>query len=135
VSRPFERRGSIGNVVAEELRGSFLGDQSRIGQQPISKGLEPSLTSDLRLGPSLRLVGQVDVFDTRFGVSGHQCGPQLVGEPALLFDRGQHRGPTCVQLPQIPQALLERPQLAVIETSGCLFAISGDERNSGALVE
>ena len=41
------------------------GDQRRIGQQPIGKGLETSLTSDLRLGPPLRLVGQVDVFDTR----------------------------------------------------------------------
>ena len=63
VARPVERRGGVGHVVAEESRGRVLGHQRRIGQQLVGERLEAGFAGDLRLGPPLGLVRQVDVLD------------------------------------------------------------------------
>ena len=47
----------------------------------------------------------------------------------MLADAAEDHGATLVELAQISQPLLERPELRVIERSGYLLAIAGDEGN------
>ena len=135
VPRPVQRCRGVGNAVAQELRGHLLRHERRVGEQSVGQWLQTCLAGDLRLGPPLGFVRQIDVLDPGLGVRRHQRGPQLVGELALLLDGGQDRRATVVELAQIPEALLEGPQLAVIEAAGDLLAVPGDERNGRALVE
>ena len=117
------------------VRRDRLRDEGRIGQQSVGQRFETGFAGDLRLGPPLRLVRQVDVLDPRLGVGGQQRGPQLVGELALLLDGGQHRGPALVEFAQVAEALLEGAELPVVEAAGDLLAVARDERHGRALVE
>ena len=74
VPRTLERGGGVGDLLAEELGGRVLGYQRRIGQQPVGQRLQPGFAGDLRLGPPLGLVRQVDVLDAGLGVGRHQRG-------------------------------------------------------------
>ena len=60
---------------------------------------------------------------------------ERVVELALGLDRLQDRGPPLVQLPQVTQPFLERPQLGVIQRPGHFLAVAGDERHRGPAVE
>jgi upstream activation factor subunit UAF30 len=57
------------------------------------------------------------------------------GLSSLLIDAVEDRGPTLVQLSQIPQPLLERTQLGVIERPGRLLAVAGNKGHRRSAVE
>ena len=101
VARPVERGGHIGDLVGHERGRGLLGSDAGVGEQPVGQRFEPGLAGDLRLGAALGLVRQVDVLDARFGVGGHQRGLELVGQRALLGDRGQHGVAALIELAQI----------------------------------
>ncbi len=107
----------------------------RVGQQPLGQRFEPRLARDLRLRPALGLERQVDVFQPGLGVGGPD--PRFKGSIQLaLFAYGlQDRGPPLLQLPQIPQPLLQRAQLRVVEHLGRFLAVASDERHGRAAVE
>ena len=104
-------------------------------QQQFGQRFEAGFPGDLGLGPALRLVWQVDVFQTRLAVGGENRGLQRRIELALLADRVEDRGAARFELTQVRQALFKRAQLRVVETAGDLLALPGDERNRRALVE
>ena len=54
---------------------------------------------------------------------------------ALLADRGQDRGSALLKLPEVAQALVQGPQLRVVQGAGGLLAVPGDERHGRAAVE
>jgi hypothetical protein len=53
----------------------------------------------------------------------------------LLADAVEDSGPTFVELAQIPQPLLERAQLGVIERPSHLFPVSGNKGHGRSVVE
>jgi hypothetical protein len=61
--------------------------------------------------------------------------PQLVGELALLLDRGEDGGPPLFELAQVAQALVQRAQLRVVERAGDLLAVPGDKRDGRPAIE
>ena len=58
-----------------------------------------------------------------------------VVELALRADRVEHRGSALLELTQVAQPLLQGAQLGVVEASGGLLAVAGDEGHRGAAVE
>src|SRR5690606_24825746 len=91
--------------------------------------------SDLRLRASLRLVRQVDVFEARLGVGGHDLSLEGVVELALAANGLEDRGSPLLELAQVAQSLLELAQLRVVEHFGDFLAVSSNERHRRAAVE
>jgi len=56
-------------------------------------------------------------------------------EFSLLTDAVEDRGPTLVELAQIPQPLLDRAQLGVIEHPGRLLPVSGNKGHGRSAIE
>ena len=107
----------------------------RIGEQPLGQRLEPGFPGDLRLGPALGLVGQVEILQPRLGVDRHDPRRQGVVELALLADRVEDRRPALFQLTQVEQPLLQVAQLRIVKAAGGLLAVPGNERHGGPAVE
>ena len=105
------------------------------GQQQLGQRLQAGFAGDLRLGPALRLVGQVDVLQAGLGVGGHDLPLERVVELALRPDRLQDRGPPLVQLAQVAEPFLQRAELRVVQRPGHFLAVAGDERHRGPAVE
>ncbi len=135
--RALQRGLRIGDtLVGVDERGSGgEGFHGRVAQQTLGQRLQPCLARDLRLGPPLGLVGQIDVLEPGLGLSAPDLRSQLLGELALLAHRLQDRGPPLLQLPQIAQPLLERAQLRVVEHLGRFLAVAGDEGHRRTAVE
>src|SRR5512143_942639 len=106
-----------------------------MGKKQVGKRLEASFTGDLRLGPPLRLVWQTDVLEPRLAVGGLDRLPERIVELALLADAPEDRRAAILQLAQVPQPLLQRPQLRVVEGTGGFLAVTRDERHGGASIE
>ncbi len=106
-----------------------------VGQQQLGERFKAGLAGDLRLGAPLRLVREVDVLQPGLGVGRHDLRAELVGELALRLDRLQDRGAPLVQLAQVAQPLLHGAELRVVERSGRLLAVAGDERDGRPAVE
>ena len=134
---PVQGSGYVGDAaVRVDVWGSgLLRVVVRLGEQQVGQRLQAGFAGDLRLRAPLRLVGQVDVFQPRLGVGRHDPLLERVVELALGLDRLQDRGPPLVELPQVTQPLLERPQLGVIQRPGHFLAVAGDERHRGPAIE
>src|SRR6185437_9690708 len=71
------------------------------------------------------------------GLGVHRHDPRLerVVELALLADGVEDRRAPLLQLAQVVQPLLQRPQLGVVQPAGRFLAVPGDERHRGAAIE
>jgi hypothetical protein len=130
-----ERRGDVGDVLVQVTARRLPRVSGRVGKQELGEGLKAVLAGDLRLGPALRLVRQVEVFQAGLGLGGVDAAAQLVGELALLLDRGQDRGPALLEFPEVAEALVQGPQLSVVEGAGGLLAVPRDERDGRPAIE
>ena len=136
-ARPVQGGPGVGDapVRVDVGPGGLLRIMARLGEQQFGQWLQPCFAGDLRLRAALRLVGQVDVFEPGLGVGRHDLLPERVVELALPADGLQDRGAALVQLAQVMEPFLERPELGVVEGAGHLLAVAGDERHRGPAVE
>lgn len=104
-----QRGGRVGDALVgvDESGGHLPRILGRVGEQRVGQGLQPGLAGDLRPGPPLRLVREVDVLQPGLRVGGHDLRFQRLVELALGADRLQDRGAPLVQLAQVAQPLLE----------------------------
>ena len=130
-----QRRRGVGDVLGHVARGRRGRVEGRVGQQGVGQRLETVLAGDHRLGPPLGLVRQVDVLQAGLRVGREDPRLQRVVELALRADRVEHHGPALLELTQVAQPLLQGAQLGVVEASGGLLAVAGDEGHRGAAVE
>ncbi len=130
-----ERGGRVGNVVVDEALRFALRVVARIVDQQVGQRLQPRLPGDLGLGAPLGLVRQVQILQPGLGVGRAELGFELTGQLALGGDLLDDRVPAFVELTQVVQPLLERPQLRVVEGAGGFLAVPGDERDGRAPVE
>ena len=119
----------------EEANRLLLGILHGVTQQQIRQWLQPRLDGHLPLGAALGLVGEVEVFQTGLAVGLVQLAGQLGGQFALLFDGAQDHLAAIRQFTQVAEAALQGTQLAVVQTAGHLFAVTGDEGNGRAFVQ
>ena len=77
------------------------------------------------LRPPLRPIGQIEILEPRLAIRRIERLLERGVEFSLLIDAVDDGGSTLVQFAQIPQPLLERTQLGVIERSSCLLAVAG----------
>ncbi len=82
----------------------------------------------------LLLVRPVEVLDRdqRHGLLHLRC--QLRCQCPLLFDGRQHLCFALLQVPQSAQALSQKAQLLIVQRSGCLLAVAGNEGNRIPLI-
>ena len=86
-------------------------------------------------GSPLRLVGQIEIFESRLRVGRIDRRCELRRERPLLLDTLDDRGTPILELAQIRQPLVERAQLRVVEPASGFLAIAGDEGHGGFVVE
>ena len=132
---PSRAAADVRDVLVQVAFGGRARVRGRVAEQQVRERLEAVLAGDLRLGAPLRLVRQVEVFQPGLGVGRVDLAAQLVGELALLVDRGQDRGAALLELAQVAQPLLQGPQLRVVQGAGGLLAVPGDERHGRPAVE
>ena len=134
---PFERGIGIGNalVCVDERGGCLLGHESRCLEERRRKRFEAGIARDLRLGPALRLVRQVQVFQARLGLGGIDGSGQIRREPALLLDALENRLAPRIELAQICEPFVEHTQRRVIESAGGFLPVAGDERHGRLVIE
>ena len=126
---------ALAGGAIDERRRFAIRVEAGIGQQPVRQRFQPRLPGDLRLGPTLLAIGQVEIFQPLLGGGCLELGAQRIGHLPLLVDRLQDRLATLFHFAQIAQALFERTQLAIVETAGDLLAVTGDERDGGAAIQ
>ena len=115
--------------------GGLLRVCAWVGEKLVGQRLEAGFAGYLRLRPALWLIGEVDVLEARLGISRHDLRFKRLVQLALGTDRLQdHRAPFR-QLTQVPQPLLQRPQLRVVQCARRLLAVAGNERHGGPAVE
>src|SRR5690606_5292947 len=119
----------------EETRRFALRVQGGIREQCLGERLEARFASDLRFRAALRLVRQVQVFESLFGFARLDAGPELRSELLLLFDARENLRAAGFELTQIPEPLFQRTELCVIEAAGRFLAVPRDEGNRGTFIE
>jgi len=135
--RSGQRRGAVGDTKPRvgERDGAGRRIGGRIAEQQVGQRFQAGLASYLRPGPALGLVGEVDVFQARLRIGGHDLVGQRIVELALGADRLEDGAAALLELAQVAQPFLERTQLRVVQRPGRLLAVAGDERHRRAAVE
>ena len=136
-ARALERGGDIGHLLfgIDEARGRHFRLVLRLRQQQFGQRLKPGLLGDLRLGATLRLERQIDVFQAPLAVGGKDRRFQRGVELALFADRIEDRDAALFKFAQVGQALFQGAQLRVVQPAGDFLAVARHERNRGAAVE
>ena len=109
--------------------------QRRVVEQAVGQWLEAGLAGNLCTGATLRLVRQVQVLKAGLGVGLADLLFQFRGQLFLLADRLEDGVATLLHVAQVAQALFQVTQLGVVEATGGLLAVTGDEGHGGAFVE
>jgi len=136
-TRAFESSGRINHpLVRFDVPPSHL-FQALIGfcQKRLGQRLEARFACDLSFCPTLRTIGQIEIFEPRLAVRGIYSLFERRVEFPLLSDAVEDRGPTLVELPQISQPLLEPAQLGVIERPGRLLPVAGNKGHGRSAIE
>src|SRR5205085_5078578 len=97
--------------------------------------LETRFAGELSFRPPFWPIWQVKILEPRLAVRRLDGTLERAVEFSLLTDAIEDRGATLVQLSQIPQPLLERTQLGVIERPGGLLAVAGNKGHRRSAVE
>ncbi len=136
-ARALQRRRRIAHALlrVHEGRRDVAGDLRGIGEQRIGQRFQARLPGNLRLGPPLLLVGQVDVLKPRLRIRRHDPRLKLVRELALLADAGEDRRAPLLHLAQVAEPLLQRAKLCVVEEPGGFLAVARYERDCRAAVQ
>src|SRR5262249_26554977 len=110
-ARGVKRPGDIGDTLrrVDKSGGRLVRMLLRACKQRLCKRLEAGLAGSLALGPTLRLVREVEILKSRLGVSRRDRPLELGRELPLLADAGENCGAALLEFPQIPKPLLQRP--------------------------
>ena len=128
--------GGIDAVFSIQVAGCQLFRAQRgIRQNGIGEGFQTRFAGDHGAGTTLRLVRQVQIFQTSLAVGlqnlRFQCRSQLV----LFADAFQDCHAALFQFAQVAQALIQITQLGVVQPAGGFFPVAGDKRHGGAFIQ
>ena len=103
--------------------------------QFVGQRLQAPLYGHGGAGAAFGFVGEVEVFELGHGGGGIDLRLQLGGELALLADGGKDGFAPFVKLFKPDEKVADGGNLYFVEAAGGLFAIAGDERYGGALLQ
>ena len=106
-----------------------------LGENHECEGLEAPFPGQGSPRTPLWPVGKVEVFQPGLGLHGEDAVPEFVGELPLFLDGVQDGLPPLFQVLQVEGALLDLPDLHLVEAAGGFFSVASDERNGGVLVQ
>ena len=103
--------------------------------QLVGQGLQAPLYGHGGAGAAFGFVGEVKVLQLGHIGGGENLLLQLGGELALFVDGGKDGLAAFVQLLQLDQQVADGGNLYLVQASGHLFAITGDEGDGGSLFQ
>src|SRR4029077_15194897 len=104
-------------------------------EKRLCQRLETRFACDLSLRPPLRPIGQIKILEPRLAIRRLDRLLERGVEFSLLTDAVEDGCPTLVQFAQVPQPLLERTQLGVVERPGRLLPVARNKRHGRSAVE
>ena len=110
-------------VGRHELLRLSLRHQGRVLEEGISQRLEASFARNLRLGPPLRLVRRIQVFELDLGLGGVDRAGELGRQLALFLDALENSRAAILQLAQVAEPLFQLSELRVVEAAGLFLAV------------
>src|SRR5216684_295910 len=119
------------DIPASHLLRALVGPR----EKGLCQRLEARFARDLSLRPPFRPIGQIEILKPRLAVRRVDLLLERGVEFSLLTDAVEDSGATLVQLAEIPQPLLERTQLSVIELPGRLLPVAGNKGHGRSTVE
>ena len=81
------------------------------------------------------LYGQIQVFHLGFLARGFDPLAQLRGQFSLLLDGFEHRDLALLQLAEVGELFLNRPDLHLVQFTGLLLAVAGDKGHRGPFLQ
>ena len=115
-------------------RGFFRG-LLRIVEQTFRQSGQSRFRGDLRLGATLDLERQIQVFQASLVFCVRQQIVQRRRHFVLLFDRRDDRAAARFQLTQITQPFFEQAQLDIVEAASGFFTVPRNKRHRRAFVQ
>jgi hypothetical protein len=138
VARAGERRLDVGDLlghVDEGLRLALEIACRRLLEDAQRQRLEATLAGDHRAGAALRLVREVQVLELALHPRGLDLRLELRGQLSLLVDLRQDGDAAVLHLGVIEVLLLDGADLHLVEPTGLLLAVAGDEGDGRGLGE
>ena len=133
---PGQRRGGIGDLVVEVVRGGLLGVKCGVlAEDGRGQRLQTARLGDAGAGLALGLIRAVDVLDLGEGFRLGQCGGQLGRHRALLGDGGRDLILALIEAAEVFEAIPEVTQDLVIHRARGFLTVAGDKRDRIALVD
>ena len=125
------RRGHPLVRVDERGRGGRRVERRLLREDRLGKRLQPLLPCDGCPRPSFGAERKVDVLKDREGLRGGDLPGKLVGEQFPLRQGFDDCVAPSVQLVELCEAVADLGDLHLVEGSGGLFPVTGDERHRG----
>ncbi len=135
VTRSVQSRLHIGDGFGNVALRQFLRFGAAIFLNGAQQWFQPVLTGDHRLGAALGLERQVDILKRCLGFRRGDAACQFVGQLVLFADRFKDRFASGLQLTQIGNPFGQDPQLAVIQPTRHLLAVSRDKGDRRAAIK
>ena len=136
IARPGQRVVGGRDLLADEPgRGGPRIALGALRQDVLRERPQALVARDRRPGLAARPVRRVQILELGLGLGRAQLGLELRRQLALLGDRREDRGPAGLELDDVRPLLLDRADLDLVEPTGALLAVAGDERDRVALVE
>ena len=133
---PGQRRGGIGDLVVEVVRGGPLGVKCGVlAEDGRGQRLQTARLGDAGAGLALGLIRAVDVLDLGEGFRLGQCGGQLGRHRALLGDGGCDLILALIEAAEVFETVPEVTQDLVIHRACGFLTVAGDKRDRIALVD
>ena len=129
-----DRGDTLGGVDEGEGHGFRLLLLARIEDEE-GQGLKPLLLGYGRLCPPFGFVGEVEVFELALFIGGLNLLLQLFGELPLLVDGLENGRLPLVELLEGFVGFPDLLHLHLVQASGHLFPVAGDEGNGHPLVQ
>ena len=122
----------FGNILGRLVKHRFC---CLLAQNVFCQRFQPLLLCNTGTGLSLGSIGSVQILYHYQRLSCQNLLLQLVSKLSLFFDALQHLLLFIFQTSQIGQSLIEITQLLVVQRSGDLLTITGDERDGISLID
>ena len=137
VPRTVERRFHIGDsfFCIDVFVRFLLRIERRIGYQSFCQRFKSCLFSNLCTRTALRLIRQIQVLKTLFGIGFLNLLFEIFSEFSRVRKRLENRSASFFEFSPVNKLLFKHAQLRIVKPSCCFFSIASNKRHRRAVIK